>query len=262
MNYDFSSIFSLRDTLQAVIQATVAGDLNAPQNFRFAVSQQSILSTVRQEDDRFRILEGADAITEYARWYILSCGSVDLSTLHEFAHDIECYTKAENQMITTDMVRKVRAFLDQEFNFTEKVLSKYPISVSIIDAAHNTCNGFVTAYWTSERSEGATFLFRMGSHSDSRKNPASVLLHELGHHIYLCAAGNEFEVPKDFRDLLGFMNIDASKMKDEDILETFADILIAATTAKTKEFGDPFPNLPQNVREMCFRYIKRVIDDI
>ena len=263
MNYDFSTIFALKDTVKEIIDNSTSGDVVGPKNFALALSQKTLLSNAHQEDDRFRVLENDDAVAEYARWALLG-ETIDISSLRDLHENIEkCFSKATTPIITRETVNQVRAALDREFDFTERFLSKYPISVSIIDAEHTECNGFVTAVWNDPRTEGATFLFRV-HHADPNfaRTPAAILLHEIGHHVHLCAYGSELDVPKTFYRVMAAHGINVSAMTKHEMRELFADVFSIAMTAHTTEFGEIYPGITPAFKEHCFDYMTVVINGI
>lgn len=109
---------------------------------------------------------------------------------------------------------------------------------------------------------GAIFLYRMWNNFDGKVTPASVLLHELGHQLHFRLTGELYKVPESFYGHLDNLGADHSNMSEADLLEVFADTFLLAVIHKTKEFGDPFPEITGKTNQHCFNYIAALINNL
>lgn len=138
----------------------------------------------------------------------------------------------------------------------------HPISISIIDAEMDGRNGEPIAIFEDHDCHGAIFLYRLWIDFNGRVSPAMVLLHELGHQLHFHLTGDLYKLPESFYGHLNSLGADYSNLSETDLLEVFADTFLLAVIYKTEEFGDPFPEIAENTKELCYSYIYNILSTI
>ena len=254
MRFDFSNLCALRDTLGHLMER-YEEDEDAFQQFYDAVAKKSLRS---HSIGSVPIYTGADAVLEYIRWFYATTPSVSLDDCTDALYlrledKISCSDGAQIDLPT---ICRVLAVVDDLFSFSQKL---HPISISIIDAEMDGRNGESIAVFGDDGCSGAIFLYRMWNDFDGRFTPAMVLLHELGHQLHFHLTGELRRLPESFYDFLRQLGADDTNASEADLLEVFADTFLLAVINKTKEFGDPFPEIDENTKERCYSYIRNVL---
>lgn len=258
MTYDFSSMFSLCNTLNNVMyDYEENGSVDALQQFFRAVTA---VSPSPQHIGCFDAYEESNAVLEFARWFYATTPSSGIEDCTEalYLHLEEKIGYSEAEQIDVPTIQRVLAIVDELFSFSQKI---HPISISIIDAEMNERNGESIAAFDNHCS-GAIFLYRLWNDYDGKVTPSSVLLHELGHQLHFCLTGELYEIPESFYGHLDNLSANYSNLSNADLLEVFADTFLLAVTHKTKEFGDPFPEIPDTTKLLCFDSITTLINTL
>lgn len=258
MTYDFSSMFSLCNTLNNVMyDYEENGHEDALQQFFRAVTAvpSRPLST-----GCFDVYEGSNAVLEFIRWFYATTSSsgIDDCTDALYLHLEEKIGFSEAEQIDIPTVLRVLAIVDELFSFSQKI---HPVSISIVDAEMDGRNGESIAVFGNHCS-GAIFLYRMWNNFDGKVTPASVLLHELGHQLHFRLTGELYKVPESFYHHLDSLDADHSNLSEADLLEVFADTFLLAVIHKTKEFGDPFMEIPEDTKACCYYYICNILNSL
>lgn len=258
MTYDFSSMFSLCDTLNNVMyNYEEEGNENALRQFFHAITGAS---PCPQSIGHFNVYEKSTAVLEFVRWFYASTSSsgIDDCTDALYLHLEEKIGFSEAEQIDIPTVQRVLAILDELFSFSQKI---HPVSISIVDAEMDGRNGESIAVFGNHCS-GAIFLYRMWNNYDGKVTPASVLLHELGHQLHFRLTGELYKVPESFYRHLDSLDADHSNLSEADLLEVFADTFLLAVIHKTKEFGDPFMEIPEDTKACCYYYICNILNSL
>ncbi len=251
MTYDFSSMFSLYDTLNNVMyDYEEDGNENALQQFFHAATAVSPRS---QPIGCFDVCEESDAVLEFVRRFYATtpCSGIDDCTDALYLQLEEKIGFSEAEQIDIPTIQRVLEAMDELFSFSRMI---HPISISIIDAEMYGRNGESIAVFGNHCS-GAIFLYRLWNNFEGKATPASVLLHELGHQLHFCLTGELYKVPESFYGHLENLGADYSDLSNEDLLEVFADTFLLAVIHKTKEFGDPYPEIRDTIKAHCYNYI-------
>ena len=143
--------------------------------------------------------------------------------------------------------------------YIQRLGKLHPISISIIDTEMDGRNGESIAVFGDDSCSGAIFLYRMWNDFGGRFTPATVLLHELGHQLHFHLTGALRRLPESFYAFLRQLGADDTNASDADMLELFADTFLLAVIHKTKEFGDPFPEISEKIKEHCYSYIRNIL---
>ena len=251
MNYDFSSMFSLYDTLNNVMyDYEEIGNENALQQFFHAATA---VSPRPQPIGFFDVCEESDAVLEFVRWFYAITPSTGIEGCTDvlYLHLEEKISFSEAEQIDIPIIQRVLEAVDELFSFSRKI---HPISISIIDAEMTERNGESIAVF-GNHCRGAIFLYRLWNNFDGKVTPASVLLHELGHQLHFHLTGELYKVPESFYGHLENLGADYSDLSEADLLEVFADTFLLAVIHKTKEFGDPYPEIRDTIKAHCYNYI-------
>ena len=120
-------------------------------------------------------------------------------------------------------------------------------------------NGESIAVFGDDGCSGTIFLYRMRNDFGGRFTPVAVFLHELGHQLHFHLTGKLYKLPKSFYGHLNSLEADYSNLSGADLLEVFADTFLLAVIHKTKEFGNPFPEIPESTKERCYSYIRNIL---
>lgn len=169
---------------------------------------------------------------------------------------------SDTALIQLNEIERVLAVADELFPFSEKLIKEQFLTICIIDDAIKGRNGEATAYVDGKLAEGGIFLYRMWSDLGRNFTPCTVLLHELGHQLHIYLTKTLDTVPESFRTYLKGIGTDPDTLNSEDVLEVFADTFLLAVLYKTKEFGDPFPDIDEATKEICYTYIKTLFDQL
>lgn len=258
MTYDFSSIYNLHDTLNNVMNDYEEdGNENALRQFFHAATA---VSPRPQPIGCFDVYEESDAVLEFIRWFYATTPSSGIEDCTEalYLHLEEKIGYSEAEQIDIPTIQRVLVILDELFSFSQKI---HPISISIIDAEMNERNGESIAAFDNHCS-GAIFLYRLWNDFDGKVTPSSVLLHELGHQLQFCLTGELYKVPESFYGHLDNLGADYSNLSNADLLEVFADTFLLSVIHKTKEFGDPFIEIPEDTKACCYYYICNILDSL
>ena len=252
MIYDFSSIYSLYDTLNNVMyDYEEEGNENALQQFFHAATAVSLRP---QPIGCFDVYEESDAVLQFVRWFYATTPSSGVKDCTDalYLHLEEKIGFSEAEQIDISTIQRVLEAVDELFSFSQKI---HHISISIIDAGMNERNGESIAVVNNHNCHGAIFLYRMWNDFDEKATPSSVLLHELGHQIHFRLTGELYKVPESFYGHLDNLGADYSDLSNADLLEVFADTFLLAVIHKTKEFGDPYPEIRDTIKAHCYNYI-------
>ena len=254
MRFDFSNLCTLRDTLGQLMER-YEEDEDAFQQFYDAVAKKSLRS---HSIGSVPIYTGADAVLEYIRWFYATTPSVSLDDCTDALYlrledKISCSDGAQIDLPT---ICRVLAMVDELFSLSQKL---HPISIAIIDAEMDGRNGESIAVFGDDDCSGAIFLYRMWNDFGGRFTPATVLLHELGHQLHFHLTGELRRIPESFYAFLRQLGADDTNASDADMIELFADTFLLAVIHKTKEFGDPFPEISEKIKEHCYSYIRNIL---
>lgn len=259
MTYNFSSMSSLYDTLNDVMyDYEEEGNENALEQFFHAVTEAS---SCPQTIGRFHIYTKSDAVLEFVRWFYATTPSAGIDdctdALYLHFEDKINYSTAEQIDIPT--IQRVIEVADDLFFFSQKI---HPVSISIVDAEMDGRNGHSIAVFDGHACRGAIFLYRMWNNFCSKVTPAAVLFHELGHQLHFRLTKKIYKVPESFYNHLDRLGADYTNLDETDLLEVFADTFLLAVIHKTKEFGDPFPEISDITKQLCFDYITALINTL
>lgn len=259
MTYDFSSMFSLCNTLNNVMYDYEENDNeDALRQFFHTVIEAS---PCPQSIGPFSVYEESDAVLEFIRWFYATAPSAGIEDCTDaiYLYLEEKINCSEAEQIDVPTIQRVLAIVDELFSFSQKI---HPISISIVDAEMDGRNGESIATLDNHNCHGAIFLYRMWNNCDGKVTPSSVLLHELGHQLHFRLTGELYKVPESFYGHLDNLGADYSHLSNADLLEVFADTFLLAVIHKTKEFGDPFPEIPDTTKQLCFDYITALINTL
>lgn len=197
MRFDFSNLCALRDTLGYLMER-YKEDANAFRQFYDAVAEKTLCP---HSIGPVRIYDGTDAVLEYIRWFYATTPSVspDDCTDALYLHLEDKINCSDGEQIDLPTIRRVLAVIDGLFSFSQKL---HPISISVVDAEMDGCNGESISIFGDDSSCGAIFLYRMWNDFDGRFTPAAVLLHELGHQLHFHLTGELHRLPESFYEFL------------------------------------------------------------
>lgn len=254
MRFDFSNLCTLRDTLGHLMEH-YKEDENAFRKFYDAVPEKPLCP---RSIGPVRIYDGTDAVLEYIRWFYATTLSVSLDDCTDafYLHLEDKISCSDGAQIDLPTIRRVLAVVDDLFSFSQKLHS---ISISMVDAEMDGCNGESIALFGDDGCCGAIFLYRMWNDFDGKVTPATVLLHELGHQLHFHLTGELRKLPESFYAFLRQLGADYANASEADLLEVFADTFLLAVIHKTKEFGDPFPEISENTKERSYSYIRNIL---
>lgn len=254
MRFDFSNLCTLRDTLGHLMER-YEEDENAFRRFYDTVAEKTLCP---HSIGSVRIYGETDAVLEYIRWFYATTPSVSLDDCTDalFLHLEDKISCSDRSQIDLPTIRRVLAVVDDLFSFSQKL---HPISLSMVDAEMDGCNGESIALFGDDGCCGAIFLYRMWNDFGSKVTPATVLLHELGHQLHFHLTGELRKLPESFYAFLRQLDADDTNASEEDLLEVFADTFLLAVIHKTKEFGDPFPEISENTKKHCYSYIRNIL---
>lgn len=252
MTYDFSSMFSLCNTLHNVMyDYEEDGNEDALRQFFHAATAVSLSP---QPIGCFDVYKESDAVLQFVRWFYATTPSTGIEdctdALYLYLEEKINYSEAEQIDVPT--IQSVLAIVDELFSFSQKI---HPISISIVDAEMYDRNGESIAVLDNHNCHGAIFLYRMWNNFDGKLTPSSVLLHELGHQLHFRLTEELYKVPESFYGHLDSLGADHSNLSESDLLEVFADTFLLAVIHKTKEFGDPYPEISDIIKAHCYNYI-------
>lgn len=254
MRFDFSNLCALRDTLGLLMERYEENE-NAFRQFYDAVAEKTLCP---HSIGSVRIYDETDAVLEYIRWFYATTPSVspDDCTDALYLHLEDKIRCSDGALIDLPTIRRVLAVVDDLFSFSQKLHS---ISISMVDAEMDGCNGESVALFGDDDCCGAIFLYRMWNDFDGKVTPATVLLHELGHQLHFHLTGELRRLPQSFYEFLRQLGADYANASEADLLEVFADTFLLAAIYKAKEFGDPFPEISENTKKRCYSYICNIL---
>lgn len=257
MRFDFSNLCTLRDTLGQLMERYEENE-NAFRQFYDAVAEKTLCP---HSIGPIRIYNGSDAVLEYIRWFYATTPSVSLDdcTYALYLHLEGKASCSDRSQIDLPTIRRVLVVVDDLFSFAQKL---HPISISMVDAEMDGRNGESIARFGNDNCCGVIFLYRMWNDFDGRFTPAMVLLHELGHQLHIHLTGELRKLPESFYAFLRQLGADDTNASDADMLELFADTFLLAVIHKTKEFGDPFPEISESTKKRCYSYIYNILSTI
>ena len=254
MRFDFSNLCALRDTLGHLMERYEENE-NAFRQFYDAVAEKTLCP---HSIGSVRIYDETDAVLEYIRWFYATTPSVSLDDCTDalYLHLEDKICCSDGAQIDLPTIRRVLAVVDDLFSFSQKL---HPISISMVDAEMDGCNGESIALFGDGGCSGAIFLYRLWNDFDGRFTPATVLLHELGHQLHFRLTGELRRLPESFYNFLHQLSADNVNASESDLLEVFADTFLLAVIHKTKEFGDPFPEISEHTKKRCYSYIYNIL---
>lgn len=257
MRFDFSNLCALRDTLGHLMER-YEEDEKVFRQFYDAVTAKTLCP---DSIGPVHIYDGTDAVLEYIRWFYATTPSVSLDDCTDalYLHLEDKIRCSDGAQIDLPTIRRVLAIVDELFCFSQKLR---PISISIIDAEMDGRNGESIAAFGDDGCSGVIFLYRMWNDFGGRFTPAAVLLHELGHQLHFHLTGELYKLPQSFYSHLNSLGADDSYLSEADLLEVFADTFLLAVIYKTKEFGDPFPEIDESTKGLCYSYIYNILSAI
>ncbi|HIS59560.1 MAG TPA: hypothetical protein IAC17_03855 [Candidatus Faecousia faecipullorum] len=257
MRFDFSNLCILQKTL-GYLSERYDEDENAFQEFYDAISEENLCP---YSIGPVRIYNGADAVLEYIHWFYATTPSVNLDDCTDalYLHLKDKSSSSDGAQIDIPTIQYVLRVVDDLFSFSQKL---HPISISIVDAEMDGCNAESIAQFGDGCCSGAIFLYRTWNDFDGKFTPATVLLHELGHQLHFHLTNELCRLPESFYDFLRQLGADYSRLSNADMLEVFADTFLLAVIHKTKEFGNPFPEIDENTHERCYSYIRHILSTI
>lgn len=70
------------------------------------------------------------------------------------------------------------------------------------------------------------------------------------------------DVPESFPRFLCSIGADVETLSAAQLLELFADTFLIAVTSQIKDFGDPFPEIKQDIKRFYFSYMEHFISEL
>ncbi len=210
--------------------------------------------------DYAALYQEQDAVLHFIRWIYATTPCIDMDDCTDaLAIHLEDYFCDSNApMIDPAAVRRVLEVVDSIFPNYRNVVKNY--SISILNAERKERNGESIAIMDEETERSAIFLYRMWNDLDGSFTPEAVLLHEMGHQLHFFRTKTLNTVPGNFVTYLESIGAYPEKLSNVDLLEIFADTFLLAVVHKTKLFGDPFPEITEDTKELCYLYIYNLLN--
>lgn len=157
-------------------------------------------------------------------------------------------------------IQRVFQAVDALFPYSKKVFDCYPLVVMLHDGQAEDCNAESTATFDESGMQEMIRIYRMRE-NQGPFTAMHVFLHELGHFLHIRATRTIKDVPESFLLFLNFIGANVEKLSSVQMLELFADTFLIAVCSQANGLGDPFPEIKQDVKRLCFSYMEHFISE-
>ena len=163
------------------------------------------------------------------------------------------YFCADGPQITAQEVAHILSTLDKHYDFSRKVLGDTLLYLLLPNDA--LCRPYTTpdGQWTCD-------IILPHIQRDTKTNPGSILLHELGHLLNLKLTGSLLVLPELFVQLDGLMRTTQTAGSTEELSELFAH-LFAMTMLRQPELKqyDSYPPIPEATQAVFISYFQTLL---
>ncbi|WP_066453823.1 hypothetical protein [Anaerotruncus rubiinfantis] len=224
--------------------------------------QHHYLNGLLSEYRNWYICEGASAVYTYLyrNWSYQSSLKANRGYLLEIAdHLQQDYFCADGPQITTQEITHILSILDKCYDFSKKVLGSALLYLLLPNDAHRTYDALCRPYATPNGQLTCDIILPHVQR-DTKTNPGSILLHELGHLLNLKLTGSLLVLPELFVQLDGLMRTTQTTDSTEELSELFAH-LFAMTMLRHPELKqyDSYPPLPEDTQAVFTAYFQTLL---
>lgn len=187
-----------------------------------------VFANLTSNRKRYLIYDGEDSVSKFMALAMppQETPVKSLRSIQKFAQKlITNYTEPIGEHITKEQLIKIMEYLDEKYNFSEKVFSDKRAIFSILDVSNQLYNSECLVLQSEREITQHFFLYCMNGNDESI-TPEAVLFHELGHAIHARYAGTIETVPENvllFLQDLCMPNIASCSSSEQ--CEVFADVL-------------------------------------
>lgn len=258
-SYDLSDVFAMSETLETVLKRSIRDQTVATDFINAVVAQPAHFQRIASAE----VYQGEDAAVKYLQFCIQCCGTQESETCLALLFGSANQKFWPTDTSTLELVDIQRAFqtVDALFPYSKMVFDHHPLVVMLHDGQVEDCNAESTAVFDEDGMRGVIQIYRMRE-NQGNVTAMHVFLHELGHLLHMRETKTVQDVPKSFLQFLRAIGADVARLSDRQLLELFADTFLIAVTFQAKELGDPFPEIEDNVKQMCFTYMKRFVREL
>ncbi len=257
--YDLSDVFAMGETVESVLERFVR-DENAATDF---------INVVMAEPTHFqsvacaKVYQGKDAIIKYLQCFMQRYAALGAEACVAllFRSANQRFWPAGTPMLELAEIQRVFQAVDGLFPYSEKAFDRHPLVVMLHDGQAEDCNAESTAIFDESGMQGMIRIYQMRENQGGF-TVTHVFLHELGHLLHMRGTKTIKDVPESFPRFLNSIGADIEKLSSAQLLELFADTFLIAVTSRVKDFGDPFPEIKQDVKRFCFSYMEHFINEL
>lgn len=224
--------------------------------------QHHYLNSLLSGHRNWYICEGASAVFTYLyrNWSYQSSLKANREYLVEIANHLQRdYFCANGQQITVQEITHILSILDKHYDFSQKVLGDALLYLMLPNDAHRTYDALCRPY-TTPGGQWICDIILPHIQRDTKTNPGSILLHELGHLLNLKLTGSLLVLPEPFVQLDGLMRTIQTAGSTEELSELFAH-LFAMTMLRQPELKqyDSYPPLPEETQAVFTAYFQTLL---
>lgn len=208
------------------------------------------------------ICNGADTVYTYLyrNWRYQKCLKENRDYLLKIAdHLQQDFFCADGPQITAQEVTHILSTLDRCYDFSQKLMGNFTLFLFIPQDAHQSYDAICRPYAALEGQVDCDIILPR-IQRETKANPGSMLLHELGHLLNIKLTGSLLVAPDLFIQLDGFLRNTQAESSAEELSELFAH-LFAMTMLQQPELKqyDSYPPLPEKTLSVFVTYFKALL---
>ena len=208
------------------------------------------------------ICDGTSAVYTYLyrNWRYQNSLKANREYLMEIAdHLQQDYFCADGPQITVQEIMHILSTLDECYNFSQKVLGHELLYLLLPNDAHRAYDALCRPYAIPDRHLTCDIILPH-IRRDTKINPGSMLLHELGHLLNIKLTGSLLVLPEQFVQLDSLMRTTQTENSIEQLSELFAH-LFAMTMLRHSELKqyDSYSPLPEDIQAVFTAYFLNLL---
>lgn len=255
-SFDVTDLYAMAETVETIFFKSRAAP-SAAEQFR------SVIMNKRPRHSKVafsEVYQKQDAVIKYLQWFFINHASMSVEETLYFLYEetSETFWPVDTPMLDGNNLENLLHTTAAVLPSFPSIFRHYPLKIFLLDGQHNSRNGEASAVFHADGMESGIRLYRMQTASNFM--PAQVLLHELGHLLHIADTQKQKEVPRSFPLFLDKIGADYRPLSQGQLLELFADTFLIAVTFQARLFGDPFPEIPNTVKQGCLEYIRQLCD--
>lgn len=257
--YDLSDVFAMSETVESVLERSVRDEKAAADFINAVMAEPAHFQNVASA----KVYQRKDAVVKYLQCFVQSHATLgaDKCVALLFRNIDQRFWPADTPTLDLADIQRVFQAVDGLFPYSEKVFDRHSLVIMLHDGQAENCNAESTATFDKSGMRGTIRIYRMRE-SQGSFTATHVFLHKLGHLLHMRGTKTIKDMPESFPRFLRSIGADVKTLSSAQLLALFADTFLIVVISQANGLGDPFPEIKQDVKQLCFSYMEHFISEL